>query len=184
MKKQRVTTFFWYMYTARKLNKSRSEMDFDRPNIEDYLPSGSSINEPHGKLRLYCYLSLPHYLDYLSCWILLTGEFRYFSDSGTVTLMFPLYCSISSCDLLDISPTLTEAAGAIVDVSVNTVKMLDFGPKLCAWVTFSETKVSPCKEKKWSYLVSGEVAIICSKCCLWMSTQNLELGFWSFYTRN
>ncbi|GMP37310.1 hypothetical protein CsSME_00009050 [Camellia sinensis var. sinensis] len=55
-----------------KLNKSSSELDLDRPNIEDYLPSGS-IQEPHGKLRLR--------------------------------------------DLLDISPTLTEAAGAIVDDS-------------------------------------------------------------------
>ncbi|GER55220.1 glycerol-3-phosphate acyltransferase [Striga asiatica] len=53
-----------------KLKVSSSELDFDRPNIEDYLPSGS-IQEPHGKLRLR--------------------------------------------DLLDISPTLTEAAGAVVD---------------------------------------------------------------------
>ncbi|MBA0876532.1 hypothetical protein Goshw_009312 [Gossypium schwendimanii] len=56
-----------------KLKPSSSELDLDRPNIEDYLPSGSSIQEPHGKLRLR--------------------------------------------DLLDISPALTEAAGAIVDVS-------------------------------------------------------------------
>ncbi|KAK4491477.1 hypothetical protein RD792_002231 [Penstemon davidsonii] len=57
---------------SNKLNSSSSELDLDRPNIEDYLPSGS-IQEPIGKLRLR--------------------------------------------DLLDISPTLTEAAGAIVDVS-------------------------------------------------------------------
>ncbi|CAN1770754.1 Glycerol-3-phosphate acyltransferase 9 [Linum perenne] len=56
-----------------KLNSSSSELDPDRPNIEDYLPSGSSIHELHGKLRLR--------------------------------------------DLLDISPTLTEAAGAIIDDS-------------------------------------------------------------------
>ncbi|KAB2088117.1 hypothetical protein ES319_A04G152900v1 [Gossypium barbadense] len=56
-----------------KLKSSSSELDLDRPNIEDYLPSGSSIQEPHGKLRLR--------------------------------------------DLLDISPALTEAAGAIVDDS-------------------------------------------------------------------
>ncbi|MBA0712151.1 hypothetical protein Golax_011270, partial [Gossypium laxum] len=56
-----------------ELIPSSSELDLDRPNIEDYLPSGSSIHEPLGKLRL--------------------------------------------CDLLDISPTLTEAAGAIVDDS-------------------------------------------------------------------
>ncbi|KAL6561020.1 Glycerol-3-phosphate acyltransferase 9 [Orobanche gracilis] len=55
-----------------KLNTSSSELDLDRPNIEDYLPSGL-IQEPHGKLRLR--------------------------------------------DLLDISPTLTEAAGAVVDDS-------------------------------------------------------------------
>ncbi|MBA0666827.1 hypothetical protein Goklo_003191 [Gossypium klotzschianum] len=55
-----------------KLKSSSSELDLDRPNIEDYLPSGSSIQEPHGKLRLR--------------------------------------------DLLDISPALTEAAGAIVDL--------------------------------------------------------------------
>ncbi|XWS62575.1 hypothetical protein CRYUN_Cryun06bG0022800 [Craigia yunnanensis] len=56
-----------------KLSLSSSELDLDRPNIEDYLPSGSSIQEPRGKLRLR--------------------------------------------DLLDISPTLTEATGAIVDDS-------------------------------------------------------------------
>ncbi|XP_030942436.1 glycerol-3-phosphate acyltransferase 9 [Quercus lobata] len=58
-----------------KLSSSSSELelDLDRPNLEDYLPSGSSIQEPRGKLRLR--------------------------------------------DLLDISPTLTEAAGAIIDDS-------------------------------------------------------------------
>ncbi|KAJ4829740.1 Glycerol-3-phosphate acyltransferase 9 [Turnera subulata] len=65
------------MSNAGKLNTSSSELDLDRPNIEDYLPSGSSIHEPHGKLRLR--------------------------------------------DLLDISPTLTEAAGAIVDVSYSSL---------------------------------------------------------------
>ncbi|KAI4367345.1 hypothetical protein MLD38_023093 [Melastoma candidum] len=55
------------------LKLSSSELDLDRPNIEDYLPSGSSIHEPRGKLRLR--------------------------------------------DLLDCSPTLSEAAGAIVDDS-------------------------------------------------------------------
>ncbi|KAJ6927532.1 hypothetical protein NC651_011545 [Populus alba x Populus x berolinensis] len=60
------------MDTAGNLKTSSIELDLDRPNIEDYLPSGSSIQEPRGKLRLR--------------------------------------------DLLDISPTLTEAAGAIVDV--------------------------------------------------------------------
>ncbi|XP_019252691.1 PREDICTED: glycerol-3-phosphate acyltransferase 3-like [Nicotiana attenuata] len=55
-----------------KLKTSSSELDLDRPNLEDYLPTGS-IPEPHGKLRLR--------------------------------------------DLIDISPTLTEAAGAIVDDS-------------------------------------------------------------------
>lgn len=35
-----------------KLNTSSSELDLDRPNLEDYLPSGS-IQEPRGKLRLY-----------------------------------------------------------------------------------------------------------------------------------
>ncbi|KAG2241076.1 hypothetical protein Bca52824_090363 [Brassica carinata] len=59
--------------TEGKMVTSRSELELDHPNIEDYLPSGSSINEPRGKLRLR--------------------------------------------DLLDISPTLTEAAGAIVDDS-------------------------------------------------------------------
>ncbi|KAF4366924.1 hypothetical protein G4B88_029248 [Cannabis sativa] len=57
-----------------KFKTSSSELDLDRPNIEDYLPSGTSIQpEPIGKLCLR--------------------------------------------DLLDISPTLTEAAGAIVDDS-------------------------------------------------------------------
>lgn len=54
------------------LATSRSELELDRPNLEDYLPPGS-IHEPLGKLCLR--------------------------------------------DLLDISPTLTEAAGAIVDDS-------------------------------------------------------------------
>ncbi|KMT01265.1 hypothetical protein BVRB_9g212830 [Beta vulgaris subsp. vulgaris] len=49
-----------------------SELDLDRPNLEDYL-SSESLPEPHGKLRLR--------------------------------------------DLIDISPALTEAAGAIVDDS-------------------------------------------------------------------
>jgi len=36
------------------LKSSSSELDLDRPNIEDYLPSGSTIQqEPHGKLSLY-----------------------------------------------------------------------------------------------------------------------------------
>ncbi|KAJ7978691.1 glycerol-3-phosphate acyltransferase 3-like [Quillaja saponaria] len=62
------------MGSTGKLKLSSSELDLDRPNIEDYLPSGSIIQqEPHGKLRLR--------------------------------------------DLLDISPTLSEAAGAIVDDS-------------------------------------------------------------------
>ena len=37
---------------AASLKSSASELDLDRPNIEDYLPSGSSIQEPTGKLRL------------------------------------------------------------------------------------------------------------------------------------
>ncbi|KAF7841621.1 glycerol-3-phosphate acyltransferase 9 [Senna tora] len=62
------------MSSTGKLKSSSSELDLDRPNIEDYLPSGTTIQqEPHGKLRLR--------------------------------------------DLLDISPTLSEAAGAIVDDS-------------------------------------------------------------------
>ncbi|XP_061366462.1 glycerol-3-phosphate acyltransferase 9-like [Gastrolobium bilobum] len=62
------------MNSAGSLKSSSSELDLDRPNLEDYLPSGVTIQpEPHGKLRLH--------------------------------------------DLLDISPTLSEAAGAIVDDS-------------------------------------------------------------------
>ncbi|GKV23902.1 hypothetical protein SLEP1_g33580 [Rubroshorea leprosula] len=61
------------MSSPGTLKISSFELDLDRPNIEDYLPSGSSIQEPRGKLRLR--------------------------------------------DLLDISLTLTEAAGAIVDDS-------------------------------------------------------------------
>jgi len=59
--------------TAGKLVTSKSELDLDHPYIEDYLPSGSTIDEPRGKLSLR--------------------------------------------DFLDISPTLTEAGGAIVDDS-------------------------------------------------------------------
>ena len=41
------------MSVTGTLKPSSSELDLDRPNIEDYLPSGSSIQqEPHGKLRL------------------------------------------------------------------------------------------------------------------------------------
>ncbi|XP_058723392.1 glycerol-3-phosphate acyltransferase 9 [Vicia villosa] len=62
------------MNSKGTLKPSSSELDFDRPNLEDYLPSGVAIQqEPCGKLRLH--------------------------------------------DLLDISPTLSEAAGAIVDDS-------------------------------------------------------------------
>lgn len=38
--------------SSEKLNSSSSELDLDQPNIEDYLPSGTSIQEPLGKLRL------------------------------------------------------------------------------------------------------------------------------------
>ncbi|GAU24125.1 hypothetical protein TSUD_83600 [Trifolium subterraneum] len=62
------------MNSTGTLKSSSSELDLDRPNIEDYLPSGAAIQqEPRGKFRLH--------------------------------------------DLLDISPTLSEAAGAIVDDS-------------------------------------------------------------------
>ncbi|GAA0149835.1 acyltransferase [Lithospermum erythrorhizon] len=54
-----------------KLISSSSELDLDRQNLEDYLPS-YSIHDTHTQLRLH--------------------------------------------DLIDISPTLTEAAGAIVDI--------------------------------------------------------------------
>ncbi|KAH9622932.1 hypothetical protein KSS87_016615 [Heliosperma pusillum] len=57
---------------GKGLRRVGTELDLDRPNIEDYLPS-ESFTQPHGKLRLR--------------------------------------------DLLDISPALTEAAGAIVDDS-------------------------------------------------------------------
>ncbi|KAL9328909.1 hypothetical protein ACSQ67_003912 [Phaseolus vulgaris] len=64
------------MNRTGKLKSSSSELDLDRPNIEDYLPSGSSVqHERQGKLRL--------------------------------------------CDLIDISPSLSEAAGAIVDLRVH-----------------------------------------------------------------
>lgn len=43
-----------------KLNTSSSELDLDRPNLEDYLPSGS-IHEPRGKLRLYALNSLSYF---------------------------------------------------------------------------------------------------------------------------
>ncbi|KAK9677483.1 hypothetical protein RND81_11G146000 [Saponaria officinalis] len=57
---------------GKKLSRVGTELDLDRPNIEDYLPS-ESLPLPRGKLRLR--------------------------------------------DLIDISPALTEAAGAIVDDS-------------------------------------------------------------------
>ncbi|ESW30911.1 hypothetical protein PHAVU_002G192600 [Phaseolus vulgaris] len=64
------------MNRTGKLKSSSSELDLDRPNIEDYLPSGSSVqHERQGKLRL--------------------------------------------CDLIDISPSLSEAAGAIVDLRLR-----------------------------------------------------------------
>ncbi|OIT08681.1 hypothetical protein A4A49_23419 [Nicotiana attenuata] len=67
-----------------KLKTSSSELDLDRPNLEDYLPTGS-IPEPHGKLRLR--------------------------------------------DLIDISPTLTEAAGAIVDTTLSAKLLILALPK-------------------------------------------------------
>ena len=45
------------MSSSGKLKSSSSELDLDGPNIEDYLPSGSTIQQqPHGKLRLYVFL--------------------------------------------------------------------------------------------------------------------------------
>lgn len=42
------------MNNPGRLKSSSSELDLDQPNIEDYLPSGSTIQqEPHGKLSLY-----------------------------------------------------------------------------------------------------------------------------------
>ncbi|PNX60035.1 glycerol-3-phosphate acyltransferase 3-like protein [Trifolium pratense] len=41
------------MNSTGTLKSSSSELDLDRPNIEDYLPSGAAIQqEPRGKLRL------------------------------------------------------------------------------------------------------------------------------------
>jgi len=103
-----------------KLSSSSSELelDLDRPNLEDYLPSGSSIQEPRGKLRLYFFFSyslslclvaekiMEFWCDCCKILNLFFGKFTY--------LFLIIFCSR---DLLDISPTLTEAAGAIIDVS-------------------------------------------------------------------
>lgn len=48
-----LTAHIYIMDTAGNFKTSSIELDLDRPNIEDYLPSGSSIQEPRGKLRLY-----------------------------------------------------------------------------------------------------------------------------------
>jgi len=48
------------MNSSGVLKSSSSELDLDQPNIEDYLPSGTAIQqEPRGKLRLYVF-SLPY----------------------------------------------------------------------------------------------------------------------------
>ena len=54
-----------WMNNSGTPKSSSSELDLDRPNIEDYLPSGSTIQqEPHGKLFLYAFsFSLYCYLD-------------------------------------------------------------------------------------------------------------------------
>ena len=46
-------------------SSSELELDLDRPNLEDYLPSGSSIQEPRGKLRLYFFFLS---LSLFGCW--------------------------------------------------------------------------------------------------------------------
>lgn len=75
------------MSTTGTLKSSRSELDLDRPNIEDYLPSGVTIQqEPHGKLCLYvssafCVLQL------LFIWILKSSGLKKRSS-----FWFSLFC--------------------------------------------------------------------------------------------
>lgn len=101
------------MNSSGVLKSSSSELDLDRPNIEDYLPSGAAIQqEPRGKLRLYVF-SLP----YSVC---------FYSGVLVVILISPVFCFLLDFfffrhDLLDISPTLSEAAGAIVDVNYSRI---------------------------------------------------------------
>lgn len=80
------------------LGSSSSEMDLDRLNIEEYL-TVESIRESPRKLHLYVFL---------------VSFFRIFTSYNS---WWNPNCILFRRDLLDISPTLKEAAGAIVDVS-------------------------------------------------------------------
>ena len=97
------------MSGAGKLYSSNSELDLDRPNLEDYLPIGS-IQEPPAQLRLYVFPLFP--LSFSS-----NSPTFYLASFWIVGSFVSPYCDCFRRDLLDISPTLTEAAGAIVDVS-------------------------------------------------------------------
>lgn len=68
------------MNSTGKLKSSSSELDLDQPNIEDYLPTGASIQqEPRGKLRLYAlYFSMSClycYLDTENKWAVKKKQF-------------------------------------------------------------------------------------------------------------
>lgn len=99
-----------------ELRSSSSEMDLDRPNIEEYL-TVSSIHETSHDEKLLLYLSLSlsvvHFIKRLMFLVLV---FHSSSRHFFIWLMGIIFL-LSRRDLLDISPTLTEAAGAIVDVS-------------------------------------------------------------------
>lgn len=60
------------------LKSSSSELDLDQPNIEDYLPSGSTIQqEPHGKLFLY---AITFSLSCLYCYLILNISLKWKSS--------------------------------------------------------------------------------------------------------
>lgn len=85
------------------LDSSSMETDLDRPNIEEYLTT-ETIREVPKKLHLYSfhlYYTFFFFKEYLI-------RYTYYN-----------ILSLLRSDLLDISPTLTEAAGAIVDVSLS-----------------------------------------------------------------
>lgn len=133
------------MASPGKLQTSSSELDLDRPNIEDYLPSGSSIHEPRGELRLSVH-PLPLSRSFggsetMDCRArardcVLAGALPVLAlrraRSRLVSVAFaaaaaPFDRRFSFCfgrrDLVDVTPALTEAAGAIVDVSVRAPRL-------------------------------------------------------------
>ncbi|ESW30905.1 hypothetical protein PHAVU_002G192000 [Phaseolus vulgaris] len=108
------------MNRTAKLKSSSSELDLDRPNIEDYLPSGSSVqHERQGKLRLlnkrapcgFSYMHMDSFIIRLSSILstLTRGCPMIFSRS---TKLIMLAATTSFCGRL-LQSTILESVGCI-----------------------------------------------------------------------